>query len=316
MKILILLLISLFIFSACEKGEIPIAAHENGDAQTASLPTTIYGNQTYFDFETNSFVSSNEKTDWDIAFGCGEFSAIIYVNTSKSSAIAKVENSTFEAVTNTSGLTFEFDSSTGFYDSLIISHWQPEDIFIIDLGYTQSGNHLGYRKLRLIENELNTCTFEYGNLNETNPKNITLAKDDTYNAIFYSLKNETTVTVEPPKTEWDIVFTQYIYYFHEFATPYSVTGVLMNRTNTKAYAVQNKSFLELAYESIDPNKFSFSLDAIGYEWKAFINNSYTIYPEHNFIIQTQEGFYYKLHFVDFYNKLGEKGFPVFEFQQL
>ncbi|MDX1348676.1 MAG: HmuY family protein [Putridiphycobacter sp.] len=316
MKAFIYSVIALLTFAACEKDEIPIEPRHRGNAITAELPTTIYGHQSYFDFESNSFVQTNEKTDWDIAFGCGEFSPIIYVNTAKLTATAKVENSSFEAVTATENLEFNYDSSTGFYDSLLITNWTENTIYVLDLGYTEAGDHLGYRKIRIIENTPTHCHFQYGQVNATIPTNATLEKDDNYNAVFYSILNEKAVTIEPEKSKWDIAFTQYIYYFHEFETPYLVTGIIMNRTNTKAYQHESNSFSDINFDQINIDLFSYSLDVIGYEWKEFLNNIYVVYTDHNFIIQTQEGYYYKLHFVDFYNQSGAKGYPVFEFQEL
>ena len=42
------------------------------------------------------------------------------------------------------------------------------------------------------------------------------------------------------------------------------------------------------------------------------NNIY----EKNFIIKNSIGLYFKLHFIDFYNDSGEKGYPKFALQQL
>ena len=48
-----------------------------------------------------------------------------------------------------------------------------------------------------------------------------------------------------------------------------------------------------------------------------VNGSvYTVHPEMNFIIKTSQENYYKLHFIDFFNTGGVKGYPKWEYQLL
>ena len=48
----------------------------------------------------------------------------------------------------------------------------------------------------------------------------------------------------------------------------------------------------------------------------FNTNAYSVNPKMNYILKVADGFYYKLHFLDFYNDQGIKGYPKFEFQKL
>ena len=48
----------------------------------------------------------------------------------------------------------------------------------------------------------------------------------------------------------------------------------------------------------------------------FETGKYSVDPSQNFIIKSTEGIYFKLHFNEFYNETGEKGYPKFEFQEL
>ena len=54
------------------------------------------------------------------------------------------------------------------------------------------------------------------------------------------------------------------------------------------------------------------------DWKLFddVQDSYSINPSRSYLIQDQQGFYYKLRFTDFYNNQGERGYSSFEFQKL
>jgi hypothetical protein len=57
---------------------------------------------------------------------------------------------------------------------------------------------------------------------------------------------------------------------------------------------------------------------VGYNWKEYDLSAgeYTVFSNINYIIQDKNDKYYKLHFIDFYNNLGEKGYPKFEIQEL
>jgi hypothetical protein len=61
-----------------------------------------------------------------------------------------------------------------------------------------------------------------------------------------------------------------------------------------------------------------ALDAIGYDWKTydFTAGSYTVRTGLSYIIMDTHGYCYKFRFTGFYNKKGEKGYPVVELQQL
>ena len=61
-------------------------------------------------------------------------------------------------------------------------------------------------------------------------------------------------------------------------------------------------------------EFNNQQDDIGYNWKYydFDNEIYNVDLYINYIIKNQEERYFKLHFLDFYNNNGEKGYPLFE----
>ena len=75
---------------------------------------------------------------------------------------------------------------------------------------------------------------------------------------------------------------------------------------------------EITYEDIESYSFSSNQDVIGYDWKDFDFDSgfYLIYAEKNYIIKNGLDQYFKIHFIDFYDDLGEKGHPTFEILQL
>ncbi len=122
--------------------------------------------------------------------------------------------------------------------------------------------------------------------------------------------------VEPPKSTWDLEFTSYTHIFYSPTQPYLVTGCLLNRYNTQAVKDSVKVFSEITFSDVSGYTLSDNINTIGYEWKTFNSGTYTTNPDLNYIIRSQEGFYYKLHFIDFYNQNGLKGNPKWEYQQL
>ena len=178
----------------------------------------------------------------------------------------------------------------------------------------------GFGKLQIIELTANSWIFNYCNLNETAPNQITLQKDNLYNASFFSFLNGgTQVQIEPPKEDWDICFTQYTHIFYGLSdTPYLVSGAILNKYNVEGSENFTTDFIDVNFESTITHPTNTIKDIIGYDWKFFDfdTGKYAIDPSQNFIIKSTEGIYFKLHFTDFYNETGEKGYPKFEFQEL
>ena len=115
-----------------------------------------------------------------------------------------------------------------------------------------------------------------------------------------------------------MLFTQYTFTFFAESPPlpYLVTGCLLNRYNTFAAKDSLAVFSKLTFTDINQFTLANDISTIGYNWKVFKNSSYTIVSKYNFIIRDAVGYFYKLHFTDFYNNIGEKGNPKWEYQQL
>jgi len=307
-------------FTSCEKGEIEINPHETGDAteaQVEMLPD--YRNQIYFDLETNTVIKSNEKTEWDFAFECSTNGNHIFINTAKSMFIAKT-NESFASKTDTIGLNWKWESANGDIDSTAFEGWTTNDLFIIDFGFSYDGTHQGFGKLKIIGVTSTNWTIKYSSLTATSPNETIIQKNDLYNATFFTCTNGgVEVNIEPPKADWDLCFTQYTHIFYDMDnTAYLVSGVTLNRYKVEVSEDFESDFIEINYESIVNHPTSYIKDLIGYDWKFFNYDTgkYSIDPTMNFIIKSTEGYYYKLHFIDFYNETGNKGFPKFEFQKL
>ena len=315
---LVVLLIGMLLVS-CHKEEIAVPAHDSGDALEVQIGMgEDYRYQLFYNLGNNEVVSTNDKSDWDLAFESSPTGWHIVMNTSRGMAVHKEVGAAFDAITSDAGLTWNWDEQSGSLDSTAIGDWQSiSALYVIDMGYNHLGDHLGFKKMMINSVSSDEFEIEYGELTDVTSQTTTIAKNEV--GLFTHFKFGTgEVTITPPNADWDLVFTQYTHLFYDPLEAYVVTGVLLNRFNTSAARIDNIPFSDITYDDVTNLTYSAALNYIGYDWKAYDYNNavYTVDPAITYIVQTSGGYYYKLHFIDFYNSLGEKGYPKMEVQQL
>jgi hypothetical protein len=313
--------IFVFLFSSCEKEELPVSAHDAGTTLTATVNMNAdYRYQIYFDLETNTVVGQVPKTSWDLGFETRANGNKVIVNSAKAMYAFNTGDTSFVSLTDTSGFAAGkmWDAVSGNLDSTAIGNWTTtHNTFILDRGYSETGQHQGFRKVRFENVNASEYTVRFANMNGSSEVLITVPKDSAYNFTFLSFSNGgQIVTVEPPKRDWDLVFTQYIHVFYNPTEPYLVTGCLLNRFNTEAILDSTVNYADIDFTSASSYALSPLINVIGYDWKAWNGTAYITFPEMNYVILDQHGYYYKLHFIDFYNQSGIKGNPKWEFQRL
>lgn len=314
-----ILLLSLIVLG-CEKEEIPITPHEPGDIITNQVEMgSNYVKQLFYDLGTNSLVSENNKTDWDIAFESDVNGWHIILNSSRGGAAANTNTTDFLSVTTTDAATWSWDVPSGNLDSTAIGDYRYKGIvYIIDRGYNSNGNHTGYKKIVIDLDVDSLYKIRVADLDGTGDTLVSVVRDIGTNFTCFSFDNNETIYVEPEKDNWDLVFTQYLHIFQNPLTPYLVTGVQLNRNNVSVAIDTVNKFSEITHEDVSTYNFGNELNKIGYNWKFFDFNTstYSIIADKNFIINDTEGRVFKFHFIDFYNNNGDKGAPKFEIQEL
>lgn len=317
--VIFILAIAGLIFS-CKVDELPVKRHNPGNMITNSVNMeSNYKWQIYYDLKTNTVVGKNLKTIWDLGFECTEKGYHIIINSSKSMFAWKSADTVLQNQTDTNGFFKHrtWDEPSGSLDSTAIGNWMgAKAVYVLDRGYSETGAHMGYRKIQFVEVNKTKYLIKYCNLDGSNPNTIEILKDSLYNFVFLSLSTGTTVEVEPPKADWDLCFTQYTHVFYNPYETYLVTGCLLNRYQTQAVLDQTKTFEQISYSDVAGYIFSSHINAIGYRWKSYNGSVYATNPKMNYLIRDREGHYYKLHFIDFYNNLGNKGYPTWEYQKL
>ncbi|MBE0639801.1 MAG: HmuY family protein [Bacteroidales bacterium] len=335
-KYYLLSFIAIWFLTSCFKEEDPVKPFDRGDRQTATIEmTNDYIFQVYFDLDKGVEVSTNQKNDYDLAFDSSTEGSTILVNTSIFMQAALTDKTTMDEVTSASGLDFRFDASSGNPDSTAIGKWFaihetdtifPGFVYVINRGIDLAGNPLGFKKIIFTGMENQTYHFQYADLDGSNHQVGNITKRPGYNFVYYSFDTKDEIsTLEPERDQYSLLFTQYTtLLFTDVGDPYPylVTGVLLNRFQTLAALVQDRSFDEIDLGFATGLELSSQNDRIGYDWKEVKgdleggNVFYEVWSDYNYIIRDHQGFYFKMRFVGFYNQQGEKGYPTFEFQRL
>jgi len=322
----------LIILSSCFKEEKRLEPHVSGNILQSTIPMEAdYKNQVFFDLESNTLVSKNIKSDWDLGFITQDSSYQIILNTAKFMKAANTNSESFDEIRSDKTYSYFFDPSHGQLDSTAIGAWGKfennkysgnKKVYIIDRGLSLTGKRLGYKKVVFDSIANKTFYFHHANLNGNLLAQSKIEKNDSFNMVCFSFDQpEQTLKIEPPKNLWDLQFTQYttmLYTDLGEEYPYLVTGVLLNRNGVTACADSNSVFDEINFNYAQNKELSHQMDIIGYNWKAydFDSQTYTVKDSFNYIIRDTEGFLFRLRFIGFNNEQGLKGYPRIEFQKL
>ncbi len=328
-----LMLTALFL-SGCLPEESPIAPYPRGSTKTKTVAMGAdYRMQVFVCLDQNSVVDSVHILEWDIAFESAGNGFHLLLNQAKFCGSARYTsgNAWDSLFQSTDEVALVYDASNGNLDSTSIGSWWSSlgsedvygkgDLYILHLGTDERGRSLGYRKLRIVSCRDNNYTIEFKNLDGTNYHKLVVPRRSDKAFVHCTLRDGGRIVedAEPASDRWDIVFTKYVFAFWEpDYYPYSVVGVLLNRENTLAAVDSSKDYADITAQDISNYTFSSAQDIIGYSWKDYdlANGIYTVFPQVNYIIRDSKGFYYKLHFLDFYDERGQKGSPTYEFAKL
>lgn len=330
-KSLLLSFITLAITS-CFKEDDKVQPHQGGDVTTDTVSLTQnYKNQVYFDLGSGSEVGTYSRTEWDLAFEGKTDGTHILLNSACFMKVADCGLTPFAQPIDTAGLQWKFDRSDGNPDSTALLGWiningpdtlYPGHVYAIDRGLDENGVARGFRQVVFDGLKHGIYAFRWANIDGSAATSAGIVKDSTVNYMHYSFNNGGGLQApEPPKTHWDLLFTQYsTILFTDIGDPYPylVTGVLINQSGVQVAVDSTIDFSAITFETAQNMTFSNARDVIGYDWKYynFETGSYTVSYKVNYVIKDAEGFFYRFRFTGFYNTLGQKGYPVFEYQRL
>jgi hypothetical protein len=318
--------------NGCFKEDEMLPAPPHGNVKTDTIAMTgTYKYQVWFRLDSGVVVSTNAKTVCDIGFECSADGWHVILNTSDFVRVADLGMVPFGAICDTSGVDWKFDKSDGNQDSIAIGRWfvvnagdtvSNNHVYLIDRGLDELGNSLGFVQVVFDSLKNSTYYFRYTGWKGGAVKTASVTKDLSVNYLYFSFTGDGSVQhVEPPKEQYDLEFTQYttlLFTDEGAAYPYLVTGVLSNRRGVLVATDTVTDFSAITLETAKNFNYSQALDAIGYLWKFydFEAGTYTVTANLHYVIRDPRGFYYKLRFIGFYDKTGEKGYPVIEYQRL
>jgi len=319
--------------SGCFKEDQPVPKHPRGDVRSDTIEMSqTYKYQVYYELDSVGSLMTNDKKASDLGFECSPEGWHILLNTADFMVASDLGEVPFGVPQDTSLARWRFDRSDGNLDSTAVGTWYVVDergdtvsnrhVYAINRGMDDQGKSLGYVQVIFDSLKRGTYYFRFALLSGGVEHRGTVIKDVSVNYLWFSLDNGGSVqTLEPDKSTWDILFTQYTtMLFTDLGEPYPylVTGVLLNRTHTAAALDTLNNFDSLSYQIAQQVTYSENLDAIGYNWKYynFEAGNYTVRMGVSYLIRNRLGNYYKLRFVGFYNNLGQKGFPAIEYQRL
>lgn len=313
-----ILLAGALLFTACLKEELPVPRADRGGAVEAQVCVgALYEDQAWYDIGTNRIVASNNKMVWDLAFAGDANGWSVRLNSAHFMRAKATGQTDITLSTDTTGYAplWRIDHNEGSVDSLAFGDWRGSDeVYALDLGLTVFGASVGVRKIQFISVDASSYTFRIAQLNGTGVQEYTVQKDPSRAYVHFSVVNSAPITIAPLDGEYDFVLTQYTYQFYDPYMSYMVTGAVNGFSGLRVAELTTDDFAGVSLADTASHPFSRTEDAIGYDWKEFDfgSNTYVIYPDHIFIVQDREGFFYKMHFTDFYNDLGQRGCPKFE----
>ncbi|MES2479803.1 MAG: HmuY family protein [Bacteroidota bacterium] len=309
---------------SCMKRELPVPLKPKGKETTASVEMTEdYKLQIFYSLRNNTIVGTNKYTAWDLGFETAQEGWRIMLNGAKFKMAIYPVKKKFEEVkiTDTTGIASLIDVASGNPDSTAFGDWRNAGkTYIIYKGTDETGKYLGMEKIQILSVDASKYVVRFSAIDGSNEKTLEIAKDEEYNYAFLSFDGGgKTLLIEPPKKEWDIAFTKYTHFYYDLDMRYSVVGCLLNSYNTSAGRDSvTKNFAEIDLQKAASVVLRDEVDAIGFEWKSYDLNTgkFSVDAGKHYIIRSgEEGIYYKLRFIDFYNN-GIKGTPKFEYQRL
>lgn len=288
-----------------------------------------YANEIYYSMSAGNKGTISRK-QWDIAFRASRMSASILTNDAANNTalgVNGVELYTYPNADTSGWATLDTAGISGW--PLMINSttdWETGAFCVNQKGHPDYGwgkynsvshNVVGdslyiiklrdgsYRKLWIKEkfSSLNSVLIRYANLDGSNDMEVTVdcSPYSTKNFVGYSLVTSEVVDFEPvDATQWDILFTKYMYTYPDgpnYGSIYPVTGVLSN------YDIKVNTFkdVDLTFMGWDVATMDSTRSPIGWEWKVLNNATFTyeVVDRLVYFIQDLNGNIHKLVFKEF-----------------
>lgn len=287
-------------------------------------------NSVFLDLSANKQTSVT-RTSWDLGFYSGNEFRVILNNTTAATTI-KVDKTDIASVSSADidannlkigqgqGNFSIIDGVSGDIATTAIAEISATDadnkVYVINRA-SGSGNVADVAdlyKVRILRKN-SGYTLQYAKLNETTFKSVDIAKQPGVNFTAFSFGTNTTVSVEPVKEKWDIVWGYSIYFTG--AIPYAFSDlVFINHlagVSAAEVLTSTVSYDAYAESNVASTAFKAERNVIGSNWRA-TTGTVGVKTDRFYVIKDGAGNVYKLKFVSFTTQDGgERGKPVIEY---
>ncbi|MEM6268816.1 MAG: HmuY family protein [Bacteroidota bacterium] len=309
------------IMMACDPGENSVPEPPVVYDITLDMGGDGRKNQIFFNLADTSATNTIDRTAWDLSFEASAEGWVIFLNTANCSKIYRTETSDFAGVSAIGQLPVHYDASSQSPDSTAVGDYRNQmEVYILDRGFDTLGNPLGKVKFMVLSHSASEYVCRFADLNGDNLRDITIPKDPLRNRVALSLTSNTVVACEPETDQWHLLFTRYCDVIYspvwDLETHYGVSGVLINRNYVAVAVDTSHTFDEIDIALAAQQAYGDAADVIGYNWKFFDGQDYTIDFNRNFVLRDADQRYFKLRFLDFVNADRQSGYPRFEMVEL
>ena len=292
---------------------------------------SIYNNVTFYKIYENTTqeVSNETLGTWDLAFQSALEGDNVLLNYTVSSKAIKTGTSNFSEVDintvydlfNSDQWKFNDPAYSNIRDSIALKNWEDKEVYLVYRG-TSSLPDEAYYKIQFVSKTPETYTMKYAHVESSQEIEKTITRTQGLANVYFSFEEETIVEYEPDMNEWDFYMAPYFGWYETLTqgqfSPYTLTGIMINNEGGVRVAQVFDGGTE--YESIDLAMainltYTDWKGAIGSTWKKIPSTQNPVYEmdsDKKYVIKLNDGNYYKLRFLDFYNSDGEQGYPSFE----
>lgn len=333
-------------FTACKKDDkepeiiVPVS-----DGSTLTLNGLIAaeagsaaGNSVYVDFSGDK-QASVARDSWDLGFYSGADFKVILNSTNGASALL-INKTDLNAVTFTDFDPNALKVGQGQGSFAIVDDGREKNILnktaIAVISSTDAENKVyiinrkggsgtvlandDLYKIRVIRKGTTGYTLQYAKVSETTFKTLDVTKDAKANFQYASLVKGASTTVEPAKSDWDIVWGYSMYFTGTF--PYGFSDLVFINSLAGVTAVQvstaTKTYAAFAESDIASLIFSSDRDVIGSKWRTSPDQTGAgggVKGDLFYVIKDGSGNVYKLKFVSYVAADGgTRGKPVIEYK--
>ena len=349
----------LLLLASCSKEEaFPEREYPNGETvfSNPEVGGATEPNQVFIDLSSQESTTAI-RDSWDLGFYCEATVFRVSLNGSIYMAAKALDYTDIDTVTTADVENLYPEVSIGTFNPENVNFVDDFDgditqtalaeisvtpidnkVYLLNLGYSVSadepdtgsvavaGGHRGWKKIRILRNSENYI-LQYANIEDTTHQEVIISKDEAYHFTHFSFNTETTLAVEPVKTDWDLCFTVFTNEIVGYGTYGFTDFVLSNsKSNVMAYQVQevddneddmiDNPYTDFSIADIITDNFENSQRAIGSSWRIGGGPGYSPAVKDNvyYIIKDSEGLLYKLKFLSLMNDDGVRGYPQFEYQ--